>query len=347
MCKLIKLDDSFYHMYKEMMDEWRKSGSRIAPWFLDMKCEDEEDYKDIVKRVKDVEDGINLGEYAASSSYLLYDKKEDCIIGASNLRHKIIGKSGNLWGHIGFGIRPSKRNKGYATKLLELTLEEAKKRGIKHVYASAYIDNVGSCKTLEKCGFEYEETLVDEECSKEVKKYCYSFRKKFAYDLKQCEDIPEIAQQIKSVNNDDFTGDIVLHSFIKVANPIIVGNGICMMDTGYKWLEFYDYNSKNRLTAMYDNNGDIVEWYYDISRKIGKENESPYEDDLYLDIVITSNGKQIVLDEDELEEAFKNDEICEKDYEMAYDELKRLLVATKDKSNELKKFTDKYLELFK
>jgi predicted RNA-binding protein associated with RNAse of E/G family len=54
-------------------------------------------------------------------------------------------------------------------------------------------------------------------------------------------------------------------------------------------LEFYDYNSKVKLTAIYDANNEIIEWYFDIARKIGKENGIPFEDDLYLDDVVTPN----------------------------------------------------------
>lgn len=346
MCKLVRLEGNSYLKFKEMMDEWRNDGSRIAPWFLDMKCENEEDYKAIVKRVQDVENGIDLGEYAASTSYLLYDEKEGLVIGAANLRHKIIGTSGNTWGHLGFGIRPRMRNKGYATILVKLMLEEARKMGINHVYAAAYIDNIGSCKTLEKCGFEFEEMRIEEESGKEVKKYCYSFRKKHAFDVKQGEDIPVIEQKIISVDNEDFSGDVVYHNFIEVKNPIYVSESLCMMNTGYKWLEFYDYQAKNRLTCMYDDKGDIIEWYYDISRKIGKDEFGPYEDDLYLDIVITPQGKQIVLDEDELEDAYKNNRICEEDYNLAYKELKRLSEESKDKADYLKSLSDKYLSFF-
>ena len=58
------------------------------------------------------------------------------------------------------------------------------------------------------------------------------------------------------------------------------------MDNNYKWL----YNSKVKLTAIYNENNKIIEWYFDIAREIGKEKDVPYEDDLYLDVVVTSTG---------------------------------------------------------
>ncbi len=114
----------------------------------------------------------------------------------------------------------------------------------------------------------------------------------------------------------------------------------------YKWLEFYDYNSKVKLTAIYDgNNKNIVEWYFDIAKEIGKENNRLYEDDLYLDVVVTPTGEVILLDEDELKDALEKGQITNLDYENAYKEASKLMEQLKDKKDKLQEFTDKYLKL--
>jgi predicted RNA-binding protein associated with RNAse of E/G family len=117
-----------------------------------------------------------------------------------------------------------------------------------------------------------------------------------------------------------------------------------MANDNYKWLEFYDYSKKYRLTAMYNDKNEIVEWYFDIARKIGKENGMPYEDDLYLDIVVTPSGEIILLDEDELKEALKRMEITNLEYENAYKESEQLMTKLKNNRDKLKEYTDKYLE---
>lgn len=116
------------------------------------------------------------------------------------------------------------------------------------------------------------------------------------------------------------------------------------MDKNYKWLEFYDYNAKIKLTAIYNENNEIVEWYFDIAKKIGKENGIPYEDDLYLDVVVTPEGKIILLDENELEAAFNRLEINKADFDMAYEESNKLIKILKNNINKLKDFTDKYFK---
>lgn len=53
---------------------------------------------------------------------------------------------------IGYGIRPLERWKGYATKLLELSLIEAKKLGINDVLVVCDAGNLGSERTIIKNG---------------------------------------------------------------------------------------------------------------------------------------------------------------------------------------------------
>ena len=122
---------------------------------------------------------------------------------------------------------------------------------------------------------------------------------------------------------------------------------LCMANDNYKWLEFYDYNKKYRLTAMYNEKDEIIEWYFDIARKIGKENGIPYVDDLYLDVVVTPTGDIILLDEDEFKNAFDRFEVNKSDYEMAYSETKKLIEELKNNKDKLKVFTDKYLNEMK
>ena len=55
-------------------------------------------------------------------------------------------------GHIGDGIRPSERRKGYATQMVGLALEECKRIGIKKVLMVCDKDNIGSAKSITKNG---------------------------------------------------------------------------------------------------------------------------------------------------------------------------------------------------
>lgn len=69
---------------------------------------------------------------------------------------------------------------------------------------------------------------------------------------------------------------------------------------------------------MFDSDKKLIEWYFDIAKEIGIENDICYEDDLYLDMVIMPDGKSIVLDEDELAEALHKGEVTQSDVDYAY-----------------------------
>ncbi|MFS0659983.1 DUF402 domain-containing protein [Niallia alba] len=66
--------------------------------------------------------------------------------------------------------------------------------------------------------------------------------------------------------------------------------------------------------------GDIVQWYIDIGLKNGIENNVPWIDDLFLDIVVLPSKEIFFLDEDELENAFRDSIISKEQYDLALKE---------------------------
>ena len=62
-----------------------------------------------------------------------------------------------------------------------------------------------------------------------------------------------------------------------------------------------------------------------------------------MDVVVTTTGDIILLDEDELKKAFDRFEVNKSDYDMAYNEAKKLIELLEDNKGKLKEFTDKYL----
>lgn len=66
-------------------------------------------------------------------------------------------------GHIGYGIRPSERQKGYTTQLLSLALQEAKKLGIHKVLVVCDAYNIGSKKTILNNGGIQDQDFIEED----------------------------------------------------------------------------------------------------------------------------------------------------------------------------------------
>ena len=94
------------------------------------------------------------------------------------------------------------------------------------------------------------------------------------------------------------------------------------------------------------NGYNLIEWYFDMIKTNGVENGVPYIYDLYLDLVIKSNGKEVVLDEDELKEALNNRDISKDDFNMAYKTMKKIQDKYRNNLGELIELTNKlYKEL--
>ena len=147
-------------------------------------------------------------------------------------------------------------------------------------------------------------------------------KRRYAYSKDDKNDIC-----LKRIDKDYFNGYVCNIKFDKVDKPIIVkvqDKDYFIKNDNYTWYELYQDNSNYALTIMYDENNELIQWYFDVSKKIGVENGIPYEDDLYLDLVIGPNGESSVLDEDELKEALDNNVITKEDYDFAYEVLNKL-----------------------
>ena len=143
-----------------------------------------------------------------------------------------------------------------------------------------------------------------------------------------------------------FTGYICYIKIKNVEKPLILNNGLCLKDNGYEWFELYPDEGNYVLTIMFDDKNNLIEWYFDIAQKIGVENGIPFEDDLYLDMIITPHGKSIVIDEDELLAAEKNGDISHKEVEDAYQTLEYLKTKYVNHLDELKLLTEEVKKCF-
>ena len=84
--------------------------------------------------------------------YFLIREEDEKLVGMINLRWNL-----NEWmltngGHIGYGIRPTERRKGYNKISLYLCLLRAQELGLDKVLLTASDNNLGSVKTIEALG---------------------------------------------------------------------------------------------------------------------------------------------------------------------------------------------------
>lgn len=145
--KLVKLTDSYKPQLFEMMEEWCAAGESIIPYAIrKADYHDWEAYKDSLE-VRD-----NWGPLVPDSTFFCLDEETNRFVGAVNIRHYL--NEGLLLngGHIGDGIRPSQRGKGYGTQMVALALEECRKLGIEKVLMVCDKSNIPSARTIVKNG---------------------------------------------------------------------------------------------------------------------------------------------------------------------------------------------------
>ena len=305
-------------------------------------CETYEEWLNFDERLKK-----KYGDsYVPSNVYLGIRERDNKLVGIIDIRHYLSEFLYNYGGHIGYSVLPTERRKGYAKEMLRMAVDKCQSINTRRILLSCDKENIASIKTIMANGGVLENEVKDEvglTDSGIIQRYWINKKKRYA-DKTVKNRVEEVIQKTITVNEKLFTGDIYFYDFIKVKTKIVVSDEICILDNGYKWLEFYNYDSKIKLTAIYDNNLEIVEWYFDIAKEIGKDNGLPYEDDLYLDVVVTSDEKIQLIDEDDLEDALKRMEINLEEYKLAYDEAKKLISMLDGNTNKLAIFTKEYLD---
>ncbi len=116
-------------------------------------------------------------EYAKSvnrcpgKTFLLIREDDNRVVGTINLRWNLNEALLKHGGHIGYGIRPTERMKGYNKINLYLCLKEAKKIGLEQVMLTCDTDNLGSNKSIKALGGILSRTDIDPSDNKEINVY--------------------------------------------------------------------------------------------------------------------------------------------------------------------------------
>lgn len=150
--ELVKLSPEYKEQFFDMMTEWtediEKNHTNHSPWMIFRNdFHDFDYYLENLEIKEETEDGR-----VPDTTLFCLDKDRNILVGAVNIRHYLNEGLLATGGHIGDGIRPSERRKGYATAMLGLALEECRKLGINRVLMCCDKDNVGSSKSIIKNG---------------------------------------------------------------------------------------------------------------------------------------------------------------------------------------------------
>ena len=147
----------------EYLDEFVQYGSDInGSGSLD-KIFDGYTFEEALDRCLKMEDE----EYAKSvnkcpgKTFLLIREDDNKIVGSINIRWNLNEAMLNFGGHIGYGVRPTERRKGYNKINLYLGMIKAKKVGLDRVMLDCDVNNLGSDRTLKALGGTLKRTEID------------------------------------------------------------------------------------------------------------------------------------------------------------------------------------------
>ena len=155
MIRLVKLSEQYKEQLFEMMDEWTAANEKIVPYAIR-----KNDYHDFKYYLENLEIKEEIDGKVPDTTLFCLDEDRNIFVGAVNIRHYLNEAMLLNGGHIGDGIRPSERRKGYATKMIGLALEECKKLGIDRVLMVCDKNNVGSAKSIMNNGGVLENEVV-------------------------------------------------------------------------------------------------------------------------------------------------------------------------------------------
>lgn len=123
-----------------------------------------ESFEEWIQILKDNSNISTVREgFVPSSTYMAIRESDNRIVGMIDIRHFLNDYLEKFGGHIGYSVRKSERQKGYAKKMLELALEKCKELNINRVLLTCSKDNIPSMKTILSQGGILENEILEGE----------------------------------------------------------------------------------------------------------------------------------------------------------------------------------------
>jgi predicted acetyltransferase len=126
-----------------------------------------EGYDDPVKWIEHCRSVENIEtlpgpDWVPADQYMLVRANNGRILGMINIRHHLNDHLAKYGGHIGYSVRPSERNKGYAKMMVMMCIPRCRELGIKKMLVTCRADNEASRRTIRSAGGVLEGTIYYE-----------------------------------------------------------------------------------------------------------------------------------------------------------------------------------------
>jgi predicted acetyltransferase len=116
-----------------------------------------EAWADYLARLERQRCGLDLPPDRVPATFLVAQVGPD-LVGRVSIRHELNAFLTDIGGHIGFGVRPAHRRRGYAAEILRQALVVARALGVDAALVTCDEDNAASARVIERAGGVLEDT---------------------------------------------------------------------------------------------------------------------------------------------------------------------------------------------
>jgi len=114
--------------------------------------------------------GLNLPDGWVPNTFLVAEV-DGQLVGRVSIRHELTDFLREEGGHVGYGVLPEYRRRGYATEILRQALVIARSVGVDRVLVTCDDGNIGSIRTIEACGGRLDSVRPAEPGSASIRRY--------------------------------------------------------------------------------------------------------------------------------------------------------------------------------
>lgn len=153
--------EDLWQFRQEVLDSKDSERNRFAGCCSLEKCASAEEWIRVVKNYNTAETCPK--DKTPSTTYFAIRIADNKIVGIANLRYSLSNPILASWGgHVGYSVRPSERQKGYAKEMLRQVISRCPALGIGSLLITCDSSNLPSKRIIIACGGIYESSVMVE-----------------------------------------------------------------------------------------------------------------------------------------------------------------------------------------